>query len=238
MPFTRPALFQAAISCWIASRTAAAAGLLWCPKIPAFLSFHSCHQVHIVRQLVIILVSIGALSHHTNPPVFQAWLVGFRLSDVPVKTLSNEKPSLPTEWALGEEVQRRFRVQIAELWHTHWYQGMPIKELLPNLFKHSSGFKLTLQQAVLNNKWIACIKRNPSLQVLREYLQLWSITQDLQLDPTSADDIKWKWTTNGQYSATSAYKMLFQGLIHSNYRELIWASRTPLKCQFHVWLAI
>jgi hypothetical protein len=51
------------------------------------------------------------------------------------------------------------------------------------------------------------IKRNPSRQVLVEYLLLWEVLA--RHAPNNfieeADAISWRWTANGQYSASSAY---------------------------------
>ena len=45
-----------------------------------------------------------------------------------------------------------------------------------------------------------------------EFLELWAILRDSQLHEDMEDDITWKHTTNGLYSAASAYMAQFLGL--------------------------
>uniref|UniRef100_A0A453SA40 Reverse transcriptase zinc-binding domain-containing protein n=1 Tax=Aegilops tauschii subsp. strangulata TaxID=200361 RepID=A0A453SA40_AEGTS len=123
-------------------------------------------------------------------------------------------------------------------WHSHWWQGTPLRELFPQLYSHSRGHNLSLMTALADRKWITCIKENPTAQVLADYVRVWNITAQVNLSPTQPDDIRWKWTADGQYSARTAYQMLFQGRIRTNHNMLIWSSRTPPKCQMHAWLAI
>jgi hypothetical protein len=52
------------------------------------------------------------------------------------------------------------------------------------------------------------------------------------------DDITWKHTTNGIYSAASAYKAQFLGKILSPMDYMIWKIWAPPKVNFFVWLAI
>jgi hypothetical protein len=59
-----------------------------------------------------------------------------------------------------------------QFWHSHWLQGTPLKMQFLALFKHSSGSKLTVQAAFIDSKWIRCIKLNPSIAVLTEYLSV------------------------------------------------------------------
>jgi hypothetical protein len=51
--------------------------------------------------------------------------------------------------------------------HAHWLNGSVLKDRLPHLFKHS------VNAAMTNSKWIHCIKRDPTVQVLEEYIFLW-----------------------------------------------------------------
>lgn len=136
-----------------------------------------------------------------------------------------------TEFVIGSGASISF-------WFSHWWQGTPLKELFPSLYMHSRGHRMTLLAALTDNKWIAYIRANPTVPVLRDYLFVWAITSTINLSPNQQDDIRWKWTADGQYSARSAYQLLFQGLIRCNYDMLIWSSRTPPKCQMHAWLAI
>jgi len=43
-----------------------------------------------------------------------------------------------------------------------------------------------------------------SVQQMAESIHLWDLVQHVQLS-NQADKIEWKWTSNGEYSAKSAY---------------------------------
>ena len=123
-------------------------------------------------------------------------------------------------------------------WHAHWLEAVPLKERFPALFKHSTGSRLSVSEACADAKWIRGIKRNPSVQVLTEYLRLAALLSDLHLNPTTPDTIKWKWTANGVYSARSAYQFQFLTCTLSNYKKMIWKINIPPKNKFFAWLAI
>jgi hypothetical protein len=53
-------------------------------------------------------------------------------------------------------------------------------------------------------------------------VQLWVSIQRVQLRVDVEDDISWKLTANGQYSAASAYKLQFLGLVESSLNNLVW----------------
>jgi hypothetical protein len=60
----------------------------------------------------------------------------------------------------------------------------------------------------------------------------------MHLQEEIEDDITWKLTANGQYSAASAYKMQFLGLIESSMFKMVWKAWAPPKVKNHAWIAI
>lgn len=123
-------------------------------------------------------------------------------------------------------------------WHAHWLNGVTPKLAYPALFKHSRGSRLSVRDALTNGKWIQCIKANPTVQVLTDYLALAVQISSLTLDDRTADSIRWKWTANGNYSASSAYHFQFSTRTLSNFPKLIWQIKIPPKIQFFAWLAV
>ena len=69
-----------------------------------------------------------------------------------------------------------------------------------------------------------------------EYVELWRRIQSVQLS-AEPDRITWKWTDNGIYTASSAYKALFHGSTASPFWRLIWRSWAPDNAKFFLWLA-
>jgi hypothetical protein len=77
-----------------------------------------------------------------------------------------------------------------------------------------------------------CMTTNGSTSYLRSYLTqfvlLWALIQNVDLSGED-DDIFWKLTTNGQYSAASVYKLQFFGLMESPLNNLVWKAWAPPK---------
>lgn len=52
------------------------------------------------------------------------------------------------------------------------------------------------------------------------------------------DDITWKFTESGSYSAASAYKAQFEGMIYSYLPEAVWNNWASPKCKLFAWLIL
>jgi hypothetical protein len=48
-------------------------------------------------------------------------------------------------------------------------------------------------------------------QVLCQFLQVWQLLHDVNLNPLQTDRFVWKWSPDGKYSASSAYHAFFAG---------------------------
>jgi len=69
-----------------------------------------------------------------------------------------------------------------------------------------------------------------------EYIRLWNLTADGHLSEV-ADSFRWRWTTNGKYTAMSAYAALHQGSVRFQGAARIWKNWAPPNVKFFVWLA-
>lgn len=58
------------------------------------------------------------------------------------------------------------------------------------------------------------------------------------LDPDVEDSISWNWTSNGIYSAASAYAVQFQGSYPKFFLSKMWSAHVELKYKFFSWLAL
>ncbi|BAS99147.1 Os06g0681050 [Oryza sativa Japonica Group] len=70
-----------------------------------------------------------------------------------------------------------------------------------------------------------------------EFFQLWDEVHDFSLLP-SPDEIRWKLTGDGKFSAASAYDVFFIAAEDCPYGELLWRSRAPSRVRFFMWLAL
>lgn len=72
---------------------------------------------------------------------------------------------------------------------------------------------------------------------MEEFVLLYSQLRGVQLTD-QPDQIRWKWTTHGQYTAKSAYLAQFQGATKMQDGALIWKANAEAKCKFLAWLAM
>jgi hypothetical protein len=60
-------------------------------------------------------------------------------------------------------------------------------------------------------------------EALQQFLLIHGKLASMQLQPDVSDEVIWRWTVDGQYSATSAYAMQFEGALCRHFRVLIWS---------------
>ena len=72
---------------------------------------------------------------------------------------------------------------------------------------------------------------------MREYIALWTRLQAVELSQEE-DSIVWKLTSDGNYTARSAYLFQFMGSLKEMNWTTIWKAKTENKCKFHTWLMV
>jgi hypothetical protein len=89
-------------------------------------------------------------------------------------------------------------------WHAPWLHGKAPKDIAPKNFESSTRKKWTVASSSRG-----CLDPEIKLEAtftskhLAQFVDLWSLTNNVFLE----DDIAWKITNNGQYSAASVYKL-------------------------------
>jgi hypothetical protein len=68
--------------------------------------------------------------------------------------------------------------------------------LVPSKFKRGR----TVQEALVDGRWVRDIRGVLDAQVLREYLQLWDVIETVNLAPGVSDQHLWTPSSSGQYS--------------------------------------
>ncbi|GJN13826.1 hypothetical protein PR202_gb00573 [Eleusine coracana subsp. coracana] len=89
-----------------------------------------------------------------------------------------------------------------------------------------------------NKQWISDITGQLTIMALLQYLELWQLIQEARLQPGVPDDIYWRWTASRQYTAKSAYQMLFAGSTALQGAKLLWKTWSPPKVKFFLYLAL
>ena len=91
-----------------------------------------------------------------------------------------------------------------------------------------------------NNQWIANIDSSNglSLEHIQQFANLWDKLATVALDDDVEDSIIWKFTKDGVYSASWAYKAQFEGLTTSDLVHSVWTVWAPPRCKFFSWLVL
>jgi hypothetical protein len=69
-------------------------------------------------------------------------------------------------------------------------------------------------------------------------LEVWDIIAATNLSPDQPDSIAWSLTTDGNYSASSAYHAQFMGSFPKFAANKIWTALAEPKCKLFSWLAL
>jgi hypothetical protein len=117
-------------------------------------------------------------------------------------------------------------------------EGQAPATLYPALFSHSRRKNRSVKEALTDNKWIIDVDYSMTEQLISEFVVLWGRLQEVELIPTQEDRITWLHTSDGRYTARSAYELQFIGSIASATAGISWRTKAPLKCHFFVWLML
>jgi hypothetical protein len=70
-----------------------------------------------------------------------------------------------------------------------------------------------------------------SVEHIKKFYKLWEMTHMANLDNSILDSIRWKFGKDGEYSASTAYKMQFLGHTTSIMPSMVWKPWEPPKCK-------
>lgn len=125
-----------------------------------------------------------------------------------------------------------------KFWKDNWLDGRSPKELALLICRLAKRKSNCLKMDLENNHWLSLLNQITSLEEIDELIQLGSQLQNVTLLQDCPDDISWKWTDNGQYSAKSAYLAQFQGYItHAPFKP-IWTTQAEPKQRFFGWILL
>jgi len=128
----------------------------------------------------------------------------------------------------------------AKFWTDSWSSVGPLNLFAPNLFGSVSraGKRRSVRAAIAQRQWARDIVGATTTQVILQYLQVWNIAESVQLDPLSVDRFVWKWSPDGNYSASSTYRAFFHGSAAMLGARELWKTKAPPKVKFFVWLML
>lgn len=129
----------------------------------------------------------------------------------------------------------------ALFWEDRWLQGHRLEELAPTLYaraRQQIRATRTVQQAMVNGAWASDVGPEVTEQILMEYLRVWDLLAEMELQPEVEDSFRWAWDRSGQYTTCSAYEARFWGRQVAPAAEFTWKLKAPLRCRFFAWLAL
>jgi hypothetical protein len=127
-----------------------------------------------------------------------------------------------------------------KLWTDSWSSVGLLCLYAPQLFAALTrrGKSLSLKDGIYMNQWAREISGALTTPVLYQYVMVWELLRGVILVPTQADRFVWKWSPDGRYSASSAYRAFFQGSCSLLGASELWRARAPPKVKFFFWLAV
>jgi hypothetical protein len=121
-----------------------------------------------------------------------------------------------------------------KLWTDSWSSVGLLCLYAPQLFAALTrrGKSLSLKDGIYMNQWAREISGALTTPVLYQYVMVWELLRGVILVPTQADRFVWKWSPDGRYSASSAYRAFFQGSCSLLGASELWRARAPPKVSF------
>ena len=115
-----------------------------------------------------------------------------------------------------------------------WLLGRKPKDIAPLIFGASRRKNWKVCEALKGNAWILKVKIDTSVTAahVHEFFSLWMLVNEVHHDEHAEDDITWKHSNDRIYSASSAYKAQFLGLILSPMDFMVWKAWAPPKVKF------
>ena len=125
----------------------------------------------------------------------------------------------------------------ASFWQSSWMQGQAPMDIFPDLFKLAWRKNKSVKEEVHNQNWVRGLWRMQTVEEMANFVKLWDLVQEVQLN-NKPDSITWKWTSDGNYTAKSAYNVQFLGSYSHFNGESIWKAESEGKHKFFAWLMV
>jgi hypothetical protein len=126
----------------------------------------------------------------------------------------------------------------ALFWQDNWSGSGRLRDVAPALYKIASWKKRVVAKELQDDNWITSVSRLNSADQLRDFIVVANIIADTTLDPLLPDSIAWLWTSDGRYSAKSAYKAQFTGCYSRFATAKVRKAYAEPKCKMFSWLAL
>jgi hypothetical protein len=103
--------------------------------------------------------------------------------------------------------------------------------------KRIQNFKLVVD-TLSEGRWIRDISGSLSVTTLVQFINLWNMLHNIQLNAGIEDKFIWKWTTNQQYFVSSTYPAFLLGQCAIPGKKELSKARAPPRCKFFIWTVL
>ncbi|KAK1670264.1 hypothetical protein QYE76_058423 [Lolium multiflorum] len=86
--------------------------------------------------------------------------------------------------------------------------------------------------------WVQDLRTRVSAHLLESFVALRALIELVELSPVTRDKFTWRFTPDGRYSPSSAYRLQFAGSVQTAFVQLIWKPWDTLRCRLFVWIFI
>ncbi|WVZ66562.1 hypothetical protein U9M48_015765, partial [Paspalum notatum var. saurae] len=129
-------------------------------------------------------------------------------------------------------------------WLDRWMDGQALCALtsvLASAVSRRDLKSLTVADGLTDVRWIRGITGGLTVAVIEEYIGLWVrrviAGERVSLQENVEDQVVWRWTADGKYSAKSVYLALHHGAQEFLGHRLIWQTWLTLRVKIFLWLA-
>jgi hypothetical protein len=156
------------------------------------------------------------------------------------------RPWVGTDVPCGEADKQLFRActcvtvgngNRAKFWESAWLHGKAPRDLAPNLYKLAWRKNKSVSEDLMNDNWTRGLWRLSTATELAEMEAPMIQLSEVQLTDRE-DEITWRWTANGGYTAKSAYNVQLIGSYSNFDASAIWKAKTEGKHRFFTWLLV
>jgi hypothetical protein len=101
--------------------------------------------------------------------------------------------------------------EVADFWSDRWLHGQAPRDIASSLFRIASRKKRKIKEALRNYRWILDLSRGLQPKIIEELTRLAALLDVVDLNDELQDTIKWRFDASGEYKASSAYLLQFEG---------------------------
>ncbi|XP_040254755.1 uncharacterized protein [Aegilops tauschii subsp. strangulata] len=122
-------------------------------------------------------------------------------------------------------------------WLDAWLEGQAPCLIAPDIFNITACKHRTVASTLTDGHWIRDLQGRITADTLPSFVALWTkVAAAAPLVATEIDSFEWRFSTNGCYSAHSAYMLQFTGSVAYGAMSMIWRTWAPAKHKFFAWL--